>query len=246
MDKLEKHIKNKLDQRKLGPSPQAWERIEAELGEEKQLKPTKYYWIGTAAAILLLLMLSVFLFTEEQVAGEIDPKAIVKGNVEGQKEQEAKLPESTVEVVGTEDSEQPKEESKKAEDKGLFIDAPSKDETAVVAVEAVSNPDQELSDSVALVADQLIADKLDEVLAMVNLMETDSILVTDAEIDSLLLMAEREILKERIFQDPSKVDALALLDEVEVELYDESRYPLFIRLKESFIKLRTAVADRNN
>ena len=96
------------------------------------------------------------------------------------------------------------------------------------------------------VTDLDITNKLEEVLAQVNTMEDNSIAVSDEEIDSLLMAAQKELLAGKAFEENGKVDAMALLNEVELELYDDERNPLFIRLKEGFFRLRTAVADRNN
>ena len=70
--------------------------------------------------------------------------------------------------------------------------------------------------------------------------------VTDAEVDSLLKRAQQEILREKIFKTDKSVDALALLTEVEGELNQSFRDQIFNSLKASFIKVRTAVAARNN
>ena len=72
--------------------------------------------------------------------------------------------------------------------------------------------------------------------------------MTDAEIDVLLAEAQREIISNQIFnKNTNKVDANALLLDVEAELYPESfRERVFEALKEGFVKARDAVANRNN
>ncbi|CAN0604335.1 unnamed protein product, partial [Ectocarpus sp. 12 AP-2014] len=70
--------------------------------------------------------------------------------------------------------------------------------------------------------------------------------VTDAEVDSLLTRAQDEILRDKIFNKDKSVDAMALLTEVEDELDKSFRDQIFDSLKAGFIKVRTAVADRNN
>ena len=46
--------------------------------------------------------------------------------------------------------------------------------------------------------------------------------------------------------NPETVDAMALLAEAETEMDQTFREQLFIKLKNGFNKVRTAVADRNN
>ena len=53
-------------------------------------------------------------------------------------------------------------------------------------------------------------------------------------------------MNERLFKADNTVDAVALLNEVEVELDQSFRDQIFDRLKTGFMKVRTALADRNN
>ena len=70
--------------------------------------------------------------------------------------------------------------------------------------------------------------------------------ITDAEIDSLLRAAQQELFTDKILNSEGKVDAMALLTEVEEELDDSFRDQIFEALKQGYLKVRTAVADRNN
>ena len=76
-------------------------------------------------------------------------------------------------------------------------------------------------------------------------MENTSQEVTDAEVDSLLRAAQRQILTDKLFADSGSVDAMSLLAEVEDELDESFRDQIFDALKSGYLKLRTAVADRN-
>ena len=121
---------------------------------------------------------------------------------------------------------------RRAENPPALEDFPTQDQ--VVLQEAVSKEDA------------IIAEKLDAVIAKVSSMEADNALVSDAEVDSLLRIAQQEILTDKIWQQDGKVDAMALLNEVEGELDKTFRDQLFEKLKDGFFKVRTAVADRNN
>ncbi|MEO0336704.1 MAG: hypothetical protein AAF202_09925, partial [Pseudomonadota bacterium] len=96
------------------------------------------------------------------------------------------------------------------------------------------------------VDEELIDKKLNEVLTEVALLEARNVEITDAEVDSLLYAAQRELLTNKIFQENESVDAAALLADVEDELDRTFRGHLFEKLKEGYFKVRTAVADRNN
>ena len=70
--------------------------------------------------------------------------------------------------------------------------------------------------------------------------------VTDAEVDSLLRHAQRELLADKAFNESNGVDAQELLAGVEDELNKSFRDQVFEKHKNGFVKVRTAVADRNN
>lgn len=104
---------------------------------------------------------------------------------------------------------------------------------------------QPLKDEIIINSDKLIAQKVEEVVAQVELMEISQQDVTDAEVDSLLRAAQRQILTDKLFSKSGSVDAMSLLAEVEDELDESFRDQIFDALKTGYFKLRTAVADRN-
>jgi len=65
--------------------------------------------------------------------------------------------------------------------------------------------------------------------------------LTNAEVDDLLRSAQEEILREKLFSQNGSVDAMALQDELDQSFRDQ----IFESLKTGFLKVRTAVADRN-
>ena len=124
---------------------------------------------------------------------------------------------------------------------------PESVELAVVQQEAVADNRERRSalEPVTVEQDLIIDNKISEIVAQVSLIELDSEGVTDAEVDSLLTSAQRELLADKNFRQGSAVDANLLLADVEVELDKSFRDQVFDKLKQGFIKVRTAVADRN-
>jgi hypothetical protein len=114
-----------------------------------------------------------------------------------------------------------------------------------VAVAVVENVSSGQSAFKLKVSDEIINSKVADIVAQIDVLEQYSA-VTDAEVDSLLKRAQDEILRDKIFNKDKTVDALALLTEVEEELDQSFRDQIFNSLKAGFIKVRTAVADRNN
>jgi hypothetical protein len=97
----------------------------------------------------------------------------------------------------------------------------------------------------ALVSQEVLTEKISEVIAQVQELERNNG-VSEAEIDSLLYAAQKTIITEKLFTENNKVNAMALLSEVEEELDQSFRDHIFESLKVGFLKVRTAVADRNN
>lgn len=254
MDKLEKHIRKKFKEREIAPSAKVWERIDEVLGEEKSSKTRRpLFWAaGVAAGLLVATILSISYWNvEENQAAKVklvegtsnketqtqDIKPVIR--LEQEKE-DAKIPREENSALVLEE-----EQSDLKED----MNAPETIQNELRVVENQLQPDSfrptEVTNTASTINTQ-IEDKLNEVLAQVTAMENNEITVTDAEIDSLLLAAQQELLVERVTRENGTVDALALLNEVEAELDQTFRDQLFDTLKEGFFKLRTAVADRNN
>ncbi|MEL6919028.1 MAG: hypothetical protein AAFO99_15030 [Bacteroidota bacterium] len=93
---------------------------------------------------------------------------------------------------------------------------------------------------------EIIDIKIAEVIAQVDQLEQDNAIVTNAEIDSLLRVAQKEILTDKLVKGNKKVDPAVLLAEAEFELDKSFRDQIFETLKNGYLKVRTAVADRNN
>lgn len=242
MDKLEKHIKEKLQDREISPSPKAWNRIIEEVGVQETTQTRKKYWLAMAACLVGLMVLTIgFLRTRNTIQ---NTQEIVVSQENNKSEQPVlktdntavkKALEETIEVVNV---EAPIKETPKVTLKN--------NDSELQVAEAASSKEKEPLNDLNEVSELAITSKLEEVLMQVQAMEDNAVAVTDKEIDSLLLSAQKQLLTETVLNDNGKVDAMALLNEVESELYDDQRNPLFIKLKEGFFKLRTAVADRNN
>nr|WP_299346128.1 hypothetical protein [Allomuricauda sp.] len=234
MEKLDKHIKTKLEERRISPSQGAWDKIIEGLPAQKKSSSIKKYAWGIAASFIGILLVSVLLFEKEQ--SNLENPIVEKTSTDY-------VPEKELRVVDT-------QEAPDMETHGLSESAmdakPLEESKETIEVLALKGSDvKETLEVSKEILDDRITNKLEEVLAHVVEMEGNAQEVSDREIDSLLMAAQRELLSEKVFQEQDKVDAMALLNEVELELFDDQRNPLFIKLKESFFKLRTSVADRN-
>lgn len=245
MDKLEKHIKEKLEERTIAPSPGAWDKIVSQLDTAPKKKGRKWQVYVMAASFVGILVLSLlFVDKRESIPGEIQ---VAKEKVDSidtenetqspQKELTKTLPVQEETKVANSDLEPMTKENPKGFADELPISQP------VLAQEETKQVEQ---DKFIKESDMLITQKVEEVIAQVQHMEDLNKGVSDAEVDSLLRQAQKQIMADRLFPKNGSVDAMTLLAEVEDELDESFRDQIFDALKEGYFKLRTAVADRNN
>lgn len=252
-DKFEKYIKEKMTQREISPSKDAWSKIAAQLPEEEEKRKKPIIWYSIAASFIGILIIG--LYVTQSPDPELDSPVQIVATEEKASDNEKEVNEAS-EIIQTPETKEveilaqtpEKEEGgNKVEDMVNETIIPSPEEEFAVAetsipVEENQIPPGEIQNR----EDLIIESKITEVVAEVRLLEMNSEALTEAEVDSLLRKAQTEILKDKIFNSDRSVDAMALLNEVEDELDRSFRDQIFDRLKDGFNKVRTAVADRNN
>ena len=266
-NKIEDHIREKMQEREIKPSAGAWEKLEARLdNEDTQKGMSRNAWFAIAAGFIgILILASVFLNSGNDatsidvVTEDVNSKEI-NSEIENEMPQLGPQPEQSEEAIAVEptDSEENKTEQKVEEnrtfiaksneqkqedvnDKKVIVPEVKTEDKRFAKVEerVVKNDEQPMNNK------DFVESKVDEVVAEVeNRMKTNS-KVTPEEIDDLLIQAQREISNRRIL-NTNKVDATALLEDVEFELERSFRDKVFEALGEGFQKIRTAVAERNN
>lgn len=241
MEKLEKHIKEKLETRQISPSPRAWEKIAVQTVQAPTKRGNRKLVYFIAAGLIGLLLTSIFFFRKDTPVQEIQ---IVEQNTQNDS---GSAPKNDAVVLGTE-----------AQEESVILDGgeehiPSAASNleipqmeSIILADKDEIPQSPVQDSFLEENNSLITEKINEVVAQVRLLESVNTEVSDAEIDSLLRAAQRDILSEQLFTPDGGVDAMALLTEVEDELDESFRNQIFDALKDGYFKLRTAVADRNN
>ncbi|MCW5516075.1 hypothetical protein [Muriicola sp. Z0-33] len=244
LNNFEKQAKERLDKREIQPTGRAWNEVSAALEENNKSPKPSYFWYGIAAGFIGLLIISV-LFVK-QGSTVINDSQIV-GSPEGR----ARVEDG--ETIKSEDIQISKEailnEEAVVEIPNMEIrqSSPTEPQKPTIIASANTIEEKELNPKVVVAhSEEIIDAKLEEVLARVSLLENDKEKLTDAEVDSLLWQAQKEILTQQLLREDRSVDATALLSEVEDELDQSFRDQIFEKLKTGFNKVRTAVADRNN
>lgn len=234
--KLDNHIKQKLEERTIAPSENAWERINAEL--EAPNKPNRlWYWVAASAVILIAV--SAFFFSQKEQT--TTPIQVVEEEVTLPKKEkvEDKIVELPIEneSIAVVEKERPvlkREAIQKENTEQIYSDERLADsaETSIVMVDTLQRP-LNFEEQKALE----VATKINELQKRGD--------VTDTEIEALLLQAQKEIKAQRAFENNTRVDAMALLLDAEAELNKPFKERVFEMLKEGFEKAKTVVAERD-
>lgn len=249
--KFENSIKEKFDNRTLKPSADTWDRLSERLNTEPKKKNNNAYWrLGLAASIVGVLLVSTFFFKKgsNEVVSPIEivdmPKAI-------KVEQESSGNQETTQLAGTPAAQN--ELNRKDELSTVELekrDIQPNNRTAV----SKTNPNsdnglvKEINKPIKNAPKELSFEeqKVQDVITQIQTLKNDSNEVTDAEVEALLLAAQKEINQNRLYDDNGKVDAKLLLADVEAEIDQSFREKVFEALKEGFITVKSAVANRND
>lgn len=269
--KYEEQMKDKLEKRSLQPSPDSWSKLSNRLdAEQKNKSKSLYWWIGIAASVIGVLLVTTVFFNKEPITN--DTQIIVNRN-DNKNQEESKVNEKSLsgiqekseEVaadVNTEllnDSSNMKTSNpnvkkntkeneiiKKSPQQNVVAESYNKAQEAIVSSDIpndeVDQPNQQITTKPTFEEQ-----KVQDVIAQIKALNADGLEVTDAEIDSLLKNAQREILSNRLYNETTRtVDANALLQDVEQDLQQSFRSKVFEALQSGYESVKTAVAERNN
>lgn len=250
-DKFENHIRAKLQEREINPSSLGWERISEALNRDTASRKPGYLWIGIAASILVLVAIGMFYFNDgnEQLNDGMQVVDMNKDDRSVDEQENKALPMMQEEVVVRSELKIEAPLNRNANIKGSersIVEVPqSLTQDKIVGVAVLEGTEAQKNTKDFKLPEQIINEKVAELVAQVNVLEQYDT-VTDAEVDSLLKHAQEEIIRDKIFKTNTSVDAVALLTAVEEEIDQSFRDQIFNSLKAGFVKVRTAVADRNN
>lgn len=269
--KLEDNIREQFENREIKPSEQAWKKLSDQLDQNQgSSKKGIGIWWAIAAGIAGLAILGSLLFNgdpaqqnneivvEEQPVETPATEEIIDANpvVEQNQQQE---------VIAVEEDSQKIQESPAKEliDKETPVSATTQTAVAKVPITEQSKEspkdilnteiDNAVAKTEAVASDEIINGKsaleikVAEVVDIIQQMENSEVAVSDEEIIDLLNQAQRELkINSQIDMETLKVDANALLLDVEFDIERSFRDKVFDALGEGYNKIRTAMANRNN
>ena len=254
--KFEINLKEKLEQRRLQPSKNAWEKLNSQIEANQEKKNNKtFWWFGIAASFIGVLIISSVFFNkkddsiiEQNVVNteEIQkPKSIDKTITPNKIETLVVLEESQIEktnnIIEKSSGLKPQSQEKQNE----LIDEAKKGAVANAETESLNKTKENIIIPESVLSYEDI--KLQEVVAQVQELKKANNQVSDAEINALLDQAQKDITLYKLYNESTKkVDANALLQDVEADLEQSFRERAFIAIKSGYNFVKTTVAERNN
>lgn len=249
-NKFEKHIKREMRSREIKPSANAWERISEQLDHSPEAKNNKFLWYSVAASFIGILIISILFFQSENRLIENKVQIVNTDTNEAIDEQDPKISKEQlngeIQILEKNKISSTANEIQVSKEDLIEKTIKPKNNDANLIVLNDDNVKKVEVNELLETTDKSIELKIKEVLAQVDSIEQNNTALTNAEVDELLRNAQEEILRDKLFKQNGSVDATALLTEVENELDQSFRDQIFESLKEGFLKVRTAVAERNN
>ena len=249
--KFEEHIREKLQERELPPSKTAWDKLEVQLETQEEKGSNRFLWLSIAASIAALFVIGSLLYnptqtTTEMVVEESPSESIEQENKIEIIPQELSVEDIASEVLIPEEIISEKKVFKKSLQVQKEQQEQSKKSIAMVETDKVEK-DPTQNTSIIKNENSFENSKIDEVVARVKEIQKANNSISVDEVEALLIAAQRDIKKQRFLNESTqKVDAAALLLDVEFELERGFRDKVFDALGEGFQKIRTAVTERNN
>ena len=259
--KFEKEFKEKLDRREIKPSENSWEKLSSQLDSEEKSSKINLWWLGIAATILAGILIIGLQYRNSPVEStpqvvdapvekvRIDKKENTDANI-NKGEELPVLKDDNSRVAIRSQKESLKNNTQKA--KAVQLNEPAKKystEEKPGAIASMLEPigiNEKKDSAVYSKSDDIISQKLSEVIAQVNTMNSNGDSVSDSEVDKLLAQAATQIKKERDYNfSVGKIDPDDLLQSVEMDIEYSFREKVFDVLKEGYLKAKTAVANRN-
>ncbi|MDP2061124.1 MAG: hypothetical protein U1C58_11995 [Flavobacteriaceae bacterium] len=236
LSEFENIIREKFQHRTINPSENTWSRLENKL--IKQTKQRRLRFVFRAVAASIVLFASVGLIIKNQIV-TIPKNQIVEIS------KPFLTPEIRKETI-------PKESEGKTvfttENRDKIDPNLNPKKSNPVAVTEAINAQKQIEKPLEKPESKNIIDqKVDEVVAKILDIQKNKSTFSDAEINSLLTDALKDIKTQQLLNRATgKVDATALLADVEDEIDHSFKEKVLLALRESYQTVKTAVVQSNN
>src|SRR5690606_32751610 len=229
----------------------AWNRLSGRLeAAPKKKNNSSYWWLGLAASLVGVLLVTTF-FSNKENTDLNNPVEIVETPKSTEKKPENNTNQEATKIAETSattyksdsNNELPtqEQETQNLQPNNETVIANNKANLNEGLNKEIKTPLNEVPKTLSFEAQ-----KVQDVVAQIQTLKDDNNEVTDAEVEALLLAAQKEINQKRLYNAQGKVDAQLLLASVEAEIDQSFREKVFEALKDGLITVKSAVANRNN
>ncbi len=249
-NQFEKEIQEKFLKREIKPSKNAWKKLEEELPEKsgKRNSPHNLIWLAAAVVIsMFLVFYNPFQQNVQPVSTEETPiveesKKPIKEEIIKPIEKQVILPDNHVVTENPKnevETNSPIKNPQKTQEKETVVSISNSVAKSNTPVKKQIQKTGSITNSDEIAAAEAILDEVKKI-------EAANGEVSEAAIDALIRKAQLKLV---ISKTPAKTKtskaALALLEDVEEELDQSFRNRVFDLIKKGYVKVKTAVADRN-
>lgn len=249
-NKFEKNITERLENRTIEPSSEAWNKLQDRLDSAKaEHKKRPILWIGLAASIVGILFVVSQFFNDSKIEQPeptlvVNPEIINKQEINPVVVQEIENKiDSTTEKLSNKNMEinEVAEPVKKEQIKKDLKTEIALNNINDIIADPIKTPEVN-KESLSL--ENL---KIQDVIDQVQILKDSNVAISDEDLELLLQKAQADIVEQKIYNAQTGiVDASALLQDVESDLDRSFRDKVIKALKENFNFITTAVANRNN
>lgn len=253
--KFEDDIKDKLNKRTIIPSDGAWEKLAERLDADgSQKNKTSYWWIGMAASFLGILLVVTQFFSNTT---DVNPQNIVSDPsaehiINSNKNIDSIVTGGIHQTIIANDNEtgdkivQDALTTTKDLETEILGEKSNNYQVASGKIKPIIKEDKDVIKSQTDAILNFEAEKAQQVADVIYNLSSNETQVSNADIDSLLEQAQREILLSKMKgEDKVVIDAALLLQDVELELDESFREKVFKAFKSTYGSVKTAIAQRN-
>ncbi|WP_034061415.1 hypothetical protein [Lacinutrix jangbogonensis] len=250
--KFEEDMKDRLEKRTITPASKSWDTLSKRLDhEEKKSNKTGFWWLGMAASIIGVLLVSNFFIntkitnsTDSSIAKENTTTDTLKIEVPKQiistpkQEVIVKIEEQTIK------KSRKKTEKKPIESTKYYANVNSKNKVKTI-VNKTQVEEPLLVDKSTIQNEPLVA-IVENIPDKKNNIETKNNITLDNEINSLLAKATEDIAMQEPKSKSIPIDYNGLLIAVEDDLDKTFRDKMFNAVRKGYETIRESVAERND
>jgi len=222
LNKIDTDFKNKLNQREIKPSHEAWDRLDAMLTFAEEKKPKrKYPWFYIAASIVVFLSIGIGFFTQNDKAIDVKNNEVVIENIDNKNKPTQEKIKSIIPITINSEKAIVISDVKK-------VKSIKEEKQVVIPIEKktiITNQNQIVENSIN---------------NSKNEQQSITLKTPEAVIAELPIKIEKPLKKSTI-----KVDAKSLLSEVDGELELTFRESALDKLNKNFKAVKTVLVNRN-